>query len=93
MSKSKSLEKLLEQRTQLQARIDQTRNREAALEKSRDTRRMILAGAYVIRLAEYDMQKVGRELIAAGMLEQRDYALFGITTHDNDNTHPDSDIV
>lgn len=78
MSKT-NLEKLLEQRTQLEARIQQARNREAAEERKRDTRRKILAGAYVIKLAENDLQRVGRELIAAKVLEPRDYPLFGLS--------------
>jgi hypothetical protein len=78
MSKA-NLEKLLEQRAQLEARIQQTRNRETAEERKRDTRRKILAGAYVIKLAENDLQRVGKELIVAGMLEPRDYALFGLS--------------
>lgn len=78
MSKA-NLEKLLEQRVQLEARIQQARNREAAEERKRDTRRKILAGAYVIKLAENDLQRVGKELISAGMLEPRDYALFGLS--------------
>lgn len=73
-----NLERLLQQKAELDARIQQTRNREAAEERKRDTRRKILAGAYVIQLAENDLKKLGRELITAGMLEPRDYALFGI---------------
>jgi hypothetical protein len=83
-----NLEKLLQQKAELEARIQQTRNREAAEERKRDTRRKILAGAYVIQLAENDLQKIGRELIAAGMLEPRDYALFGV---ENDFDGTDSD--
>lgn len=78
-----NLEKLLQQKAELEARIQQTRNREAAEERKRDTRRKILAGAYVIQLAENDLQKIGRELIAAGMLETRDYSLFGISSVDD----------
>lgn len=78
MSKT-NLDKLLEQRAQLEARIQQARNREAAEERKRDTRRKILAGAYFIKLAENDLQRVGKELISAGMLELRDYALFGLS--------------
>ena len=58
-----------------------TGNREAAKERKRDTRRKILAGAYVIKLAENDLQRVGRELISAGMPEPRDYALFGLSVN------------
>ena len=60
---------------------------EMAEERKRDTRRKILAGAYVIKLAENDLKKLGRELINAGMLEPRDYALFGV---DNDSADFDS---
>ncbi len=88
MSKT-NLKKLLEQRAQLEARIQQSRNREAAEERKRDTRRKILAGAYVIKLAENDLQKIGKELIAVGMLELRDYALFGVTRQ-VDDIDPDS---
>lgn len=77
MSKS-NLERLLQQKAELEARIQQTKHREAAEERKRDTRRKILAGAYVIRLAEGDLKKLGEELITVGMLEQRDYALFGV---------------
>jgi len=73
-----NLEKLLLQKAELEARIQQTRNRKAAEERKRDTRRKILAGAYVIQLAENDLQKIGRELIVAGMLEPRDYFLFNL---------------
>jgi hypothetical protein len=57
-------------------------------ERKRDTRRKILAGAYVIQLAENDLQKIGRKLITAGMLEPRDYALFGVE-NDSDGTNSD----
>lgn len=83
MSKT-NLEKLLEQRAQLETRIQQTRNRDAAEERKRDTRRKILAGAYVIKLAKNDLQQVGKELIAEGMLDQRDYALFGLSATETD---------
>ncbi|MFZ6754164.1 hypothetical protein ACO0KY_12410 [Undibacterium sp. Dicai25W] len=79
-----NLDKLLQQKAELEARIQQTRNREMAEERKRDTRRKILAGAYVIKLAENDLRKLGKELISAGMLEPRDYVLFGV---ENDSTY------
>ena len=82
-----NLNKLLQQKAELEARIQQTRNREMAEERKRDTRRKILAGAYVIKLADNDLKKLGRELISAGMLEPRDYALFGV---ENDSSDFDS---
>ncbi|MFZ6773246.1 hypothetical protein ACO0LB_11080 [Undibacterium sp. SXout7W] len=84
-----NLNKLLQQKAELETRIQQTKNREAMEERKRDTRRKILAGAYVIRLAENDLRKLGKELIAAGILEPRDYALFGIG-NDLDGTDTDS---
>ncbi len=62
-------------------------NRETMEEGKRDTRRKTLAGAYVIKLAENDLKKLGKELISAGMLESRDYALFGV---ENDSADFDS---
>ena len=85
-----NLDKLLQQRAELEARIQQTRNREMAEERKRDTRRKILAGAYVIKLAENDLKKLGKELISAGVLEPRDYALFGVN---DDNADFDSDSL
>lgn len=73
-----AIDRLLEQRNRLNARIEQLRNREAVEERKRDTRRKILAGAYFIRLLENDLQRVGRELIADKMLLERDYPLFGL---------------
>ena len=78
-----NLNKLLQQKADLEARIQQTKNREAMEERKRDTRRKILAGAYVIKLADNDLQKLGKELISAGMLEPRDYALFGLINNDS----------
>ena len=82
-----NLDKLLKHKAELEARIQQTKNREAMEERKRDTRRKILAGAYVIKLADNDLQGLGKELISAGMLEPRDYALFGV---ENDSTDFDS---
>ena len=79
-----NLNKLLQQKAELEARIQQTKNREAMEERKRDTRRKILAGAYVIKLADNDLKKLGKELISAGMLEPRDYALFGVEKDSSD---------
>jgi hypothetical protein len=85
-----NLNKLLQQKAELEARIQQTKNREAMEERKRDTRRKILAGAYVIKLADNDLKKLGRELISAGMLEPRDYPLFGV---ENDFDDADTDSL
>ena len=44
----------------------------------------------MIKLAENDLKKLGKELISAGMLEPRDYALFGVN---DDNADFDSDSL
>jgi hypothetical protein len=41
----------------------------------------------VIKPAENDLKKLGKELISAGMLEPREYALFGL---ENDSSDFDS---
>jgi len=79
-----NLSKLLQQKAELEARIQQTKNREAMEERKRDTRRKILAGAYVIKLADNDLKKLGNELVSAGMLEPRDYTLFGLENGSSD---------
>lgn len=79
-----NLNKLLQQKAELEARIQQTKNREAMEERKRDARRKILAGAYVIKLGDNDLKKLGKELISAGMLEPRDYALFGVENDSSD---------
>lgn len=78
-----AIDRLIDQRNKLNARIEQLRNRELAEERKRDTRRKILAGAYFIRLLDNDLQRVGRELIADKMLLERDYTLFGLEPDTN----------
>ncbi len=78
-----NLNKLLQQKAELEARIQQTKNREAVEDRKRDTRRKILAGAYVMKMFEGDLQKLAREMIAAGMLEKKDYAIFGVNDATN----------
>ena len=78
-----AIDRLVDQRNKLNARIEQLRNRELAEERKRDTRRKILAGAYFIRLLDNDLQRVGRELIADKMLLERDYPLFGLERDTN----------
>lgn len=81
-----AIDRLVDQRNKLNARIEQLRNREFADERKRDTRRKILAGAYFIRLLDNDLQRVGRELIAEKMLLERDYPLFGLGRNTNQGT-------
>ncbi|PUA19498.1 hypothetical protein [Glaciimonas sp. PCH181] len=85
-----NLEELLQQKAELEARIQPTKNREAVEERKCETRQKFLASAYVIKLAENDLKKLGKELITAGMLESRDCALFGVA---NDFYVADSDSL
>lgn len=73
---SGEIDKLLEQRNKLNARIEHYRNKELAEERKRDTRRKILAGAYFIKLMDNNLEKIGETLLHDGMLEERDYSLF-----------------
>ena len=69
--------KLLEaRRERIAARIQRLRGRANAEERKRDTRRKILAGAYLIRLMGGDLKRVGLRLREAGYLEKRDAGLF-----------------
>lgn len=69
--------KLLEaRRERIAARIQRLRGRANAEERKRDTRRKILAGAYLIRLMGGDLKRVGLRLREAGYLERRDAGLF-----------------
>lgn len=72
--------KLLEaRRARIAARIQRLRGRTAADERKRDTRRKILAGAYLIRLMGGDLERVGKRLMDAGyIISDRDAALFGL---------------
>ena len=81
---SEAINKLVEQRNRLNARIEQIRNKELAEERKRDTRRKILAGAYFIKLMGGNLEKVGETLLDDGMLEERDFELFLLDMDKND---------
>lgn len=77
--KSKTIQKMQEQKAKLDARIQQLKNRQAAEERKKSTRQKILAGAFFIKLLGNDLQRVGLRLQEAGYLEPRDYELFGLS--------------
>lgn len=72
------LRELEARRLRLAARIQRMRGRMSAEERKRDTRRKILAGAYLIRLMGGDLQRVGLRLREAGFLKEQDASLFGL---------------
>ena len=72
------LKRLEARRERLAARIQRLRGRANADERKRDTRRKILAGAYLIRLMGGDLNRVGLRLREAGYLAERDAGLFGL---------------
>lgn len=74
------LKRLEARRERLAARIQRIRGRANADERKRDTRRKILAGAYLIRLMGGDLKRVGLRLREAGYLAERDAGLFCLET-------------
>ncbi len=73
------LKRLEARRERIAARIQRLRGRANADERKRDTRRKIIAGAYLIRLMGGDLERVGKRLAEAGYIDSdRDAALFGL---------------
>lgn len=74
------LEKLIEQRAQLDARIRDMEARRKAAERKADTRRKILAGALVLEHADINpaFGETLRALLARGLTRPHDRALFGL---------------
>lgn len=66
------------QRAKLDARIQQLKNKRDAEERKKDTRRKILAGAYLISQMNGDLKHLGHCLHDAGFLRDRDRNLFDI---------------
>lgn len=75
-----NIDEMVAQKAKLEARIRQARTRELQQERQRETRRKILAGAYMLSVAGNDWEKIGRELEATNMLRENDRALFGLGT-------------
>jgi hypothetical protein len=83
LSGSSRVDELLMQRDRLNKRIDLMRNRLEAEEKRKETRRKLLAGSYFMKLMDNDLERVGRELVAEGMLKPEEFKLFNIPLSDN----------
>lgn len=61
---------------QLSNRLCNLKNRQARIERAKDTRRLVLAGKWMMKLHGGDLKKVGERLHEAGLLSERDRALF-----------------
>lgn len=70
------INRLRDRKKQLEARIQQLENKKANEERRKDTRRKILAGAYLIKLLGGDLQRVGKKLEDASFLKPKDRDLF-----------------
>lgn len=80
--KDESIQKMEAQRAKLDARILLLRNKKNAQERKKDTRRKILAGAYLVHYMEGNLQDLGRSMKDAGFLHERDLHLFNLTVDD-----------
>lgn len=85
MSKIKyeTIQKMEAQRAKLDARIQLLKNRKDAEERKKDTRRKILAGAYLIQQMNGDLHELGRCMKDAGFLAERDLELFNLQSAKN----------
>ncbi len=72
------LERLEVRRAQLDARLSSVRAQVSRQERRDETRRKIIAGAWVFKTHGEDWQRVGEKLRAANMLDARDFTLFGL---------------
>ena len=76
--KDETIQKMEAQRAKLDARTQLLKNRKNAEERKKDTRRKILAGAYLINQMGGDLQHLGQCLESAGFLSERDRQLFNL---------------
>ncbi len=70
------LERMIENRDRLNARINLARQRAEKMQRKIQSKRIYLAGEYFIRLMDGDLNRVGKELQDAGLLEEKDKCLF-----------------
>ena len=89
LNRNKQIEALEEKKRQLENRIIRLRNLESAKQRKLDTRRKILAGAWVLHRADQD-QEIHKGLLQGldeFLIHNRDRELFGLpqkeTTHGN----------
>jgi hypothetical protein len=74
------LNRLIEQRNAVNARIKQEQNKQRASERKSDTRRKVLAGATVLEWAKKDSEFSSRLMaeLKAFLVRDADRALFGL---------------
>ena len=72
------VERLIVHRAQLDARLANARAEMSRQERRDETRRKIIAGVWAFKTLGSDWQRVGEELREAGVLDVRDFKLFGL---------------
>jgi hypothetical protein len=82
------LEKLIERRKQLDARIRREQNRQSAKQRKIDTRRKILAGAWVLDEAEKrpDFKKFVYQRLDRFLTRKTDREVFGLPIREESET-------
>ncbi|SRR5579875_1005229 len=82
------LEKLIERRKQLDARIRREQNRQSAKQRKLDTRRKILAGAWVLDEAEKrpDFKKFVYQRLDSFLTRKTDREVFGLPIREEGGT-------
>ncbi len=73
---AKQITELQTKHQQLTHRLSGLRSRQARIERAQETRRLILAGKFMLKLCQNDMKKVGLQMNDAGLLNERDRRLF-----------------
>jgi phage terminase small subunit len=64
------------QQHQLASRLVNLKNRQDKMERARETRRLVLAGQWMLKLNGGDWSRVAQRLEEAGLLTERDRHLF-----------------
>ncbi len=72
------VERLVVQRAQIDARLATMRAQASRQGRRDETRRKIIAGAFALKMFGGDWERVGEKLREAGMLDVRDFSLFGL---------------
>jgi hypothetical protein len=74
---SEQIGQLAVKQQQIAARLTNLRNRQERIDYAKETRRLVLAGKWMLKLNGSDWEKVGQRLIEAGIVvSARDKALF-----------------
>ena len=93
---SEQIGQLTVKQQQITARLTNLRNRQERIDHAKETRRLVLAGKWMLKLNGSDWEKVGQRLIEAGIVvSARDKQLFesapvkrsAAGRHPPENTH------